>query len=146
MGLVKQLVERHDLQEVVDLPGVVYQENLKEYLRRTDVFVLPCVTASDGDMDGVPVSLMEAMSMEIATVSTYVSGIPELIEDNVSGLLVPEKDPVALADALQRLLEDAELRLRLGKNGREKIVREFNVDKSTAQIADLFEKYLKVNA
>jgi colanic acid/amylovoran biosynthesis glycosyltransferase len=146
MGLVKQLVERHDLQEVVDLPGVVYQENLKEYLRRTDVFVLPCVTAGDGDMDGVPVSLMEAMSMEIATVSTYVSGIPELIEENVSGLLVPEKDPVALADALQRLLEDAELRQRLGENGREKIVREFNVDKSTAQIADLFEKYLKVNA
>jgi len=145
MGLVKQLVEQYDLQEVVELPGVVYQENLKEYLRQADVFVLPCVTASDGDMDGVPVSLMEAMSMEIATVSTYVSGIPELIEDNVSGLLVPEKDPVALADALQRLFEDNALRLRLGKNGRQKVVQEFDIDKSTAKLADLFEQYLKAS-
>jgi colanic acid/amylovoran biosynthesis glycosyltransferase len=144
MELVKELVQRYGLREVVELPGVVFQENLKEYLRRADVFVLPCITTSTGDVDGVPVSLMEAMSMEIATVSTDVSGIPELIENGVSGVLVPEKDPGALADALQRLLEDGELRLRLGKSGREKVVREFNTDRGTAQLADLFAQYLKV--
>jgi len=141
-ALVEQLVEQYALQEVVELAGVVFQEHLKEYLNRADVFVLPCMIASNGDMDGIPVSLMEAMAMEIATVSTYVSGIPELIEDGQSGLLVKEKDAEALADALQRLLEDDELRTRLGKNGRQKVMEEFNIDKSAAQLATLFERYL----
>ncbi len=142
---VEQLVEQYALQEIVELTGVVFQEHLKEYLHQADVFVLPCITASNGDMDGIPVVLMEAMAMEIATVSTYISGIPELIEDGVSGLLVPERDAVALANTLQRLLQDDELRLKLGKNGRQKIVHEFDIDKSTAQLAVLFEKYLKAN-
>lgn len=143
--LVEQLVEQYALQEAVELTGVVFQENLKEYLNKADVFVLPCITASNGDMDGIPVVLMEAMAMEIATVSTYVSGIPELIEDGVNGLLVQEKDAVALADTLQRLLEDDELRLRLGKNGRQKVMREFDIDKTTAQLTSLFEKYLSAD-
>lgn len=141
--LVEQLVERYALQDVVELTGVVFQENLKEYLAQADAFVLPCITTNDGDMDGVPVSLMEAMAMEIATVSTHVSGIPELIEDGVSGLLVPEKDAVALADALQRLIGDEELRLRLGKNGRQKVGSEFNIEKSAAKLSALFERYLE---
>lgn len=143
--LVEQLVEQYALQEAVELTGVVFQENLKEYLNKADVFVLPCITASNGDMDGIPVVLMEAMAMEIATVSTYVSGIPELIEDGVNGLLVQEKDAVALADTLQRLLEDDQLRLRLGKNGRQKVMREFDIDKTTAQLTSLFEKYLSAD-
>ena len=141
--LLEQLVEQYNLQEVVELAGVVFQEHLKEYLARADVFVLPCITASNGDMDGIPVALMEAMAMAIPTVSTTVSGIPELIEDGVSGLLVPEKDAVALADALQRLFQDDELCARLGKNGRQKVIREFDIDKSTTQLAALFKRYLK---
>jgi len=141
-ALVGQLVDQYALREVVELTGVVFQENLKDYLNGADVFVLPCITARNGDMDGIPVSLMEAMAMEIATVSTYVSGIPELIEDGHSGLLVKERDAEALADALQRLLEDDELRTRLGKNGRQKVIEEFDIDKSAAQLATLFERYL----
>jgi glycosyltransferase involved in cell wall biosynthesis len=141
-ALVEQLVKQYALQEVVGLKGVVFQEHLKEHLNRADVFVLPCITASTGDMAGVPVSLMEAMAMEVATVSTYVSGIPELIEDGQSGLLVKERDVEALADALQRLLEDDELRTRLGKNGRQKVMEDFNIDQSAAQLATLFERYL----
>jgi colanic acid/amylovoran biosynthesis glycosyltransferase len=145
-ALVEQLVEQYALQEVVELTGVVFQEHLKEYLNRADVFVLPCVTASNGDIDGIPVVLMEAMAMEIATVSTYVSGIPELMEDGQSGLLVKEKDPVALADAMQHLLADSELRIKLGKSGRQKIIEEFNIDKNVAQLATLFERYLTTRA
>jgi glycosyltransferase involved in cell wall biosynthesis len=141
-GHLQQLVDQYALDEVVELKGMVFQEDLKEYLECADVFVLPCVTAANGDMDGVPVSLMEAMAMEIATVSTCVSGIPELIEDGVSGLLVPEKDAVALANALQKLLEDDELRLRIGKNGRQKVIGEFDINQSTAQLAALFRRYM----
>jgi colanic acid/amylovoran biosynthesis glycosyltransferase len=142
-GLLQQMIEQHGLQEVVELAGIVLQEHLKDYLRKADVFVLPCITASNGDMDGIPVSLMEAMAMEIATISTCVSGIPELIEDGLSGLLVPEKDALALADGLQRLFCDDELRLRLGRSGRQKVLREFDIDKTTAQLADLFETCLR---
>jgi glycosyltransferase involved in cell wall biosynthesis len=141
--LVEQLIEQYALQRVIELTGVVFQEHLKEYLRQADVFVLPCLTASNGDQDGIPVVLMEAMAMEIATISTYVSGIPELIEDGQSGFLVKEKDPVALADGIQRLLEDDELRHKLAKNGRQKIIREFNIHKNAEQLTLLFKRYVK---
>jgi glycosyltransferase involved in cell wall biosynthesis len=142
---LQQLVDQYALGKFVELKGVVFQEGLKDYLKRADVFVLPCVIAANGDMDGVPVSLMEAMAMEIPTVSTYVSGIPELIEDGVSGLLVPEKDVSALADALQGLLQDKGLRLKLGKNGRQKIINEFNIDTSVTRLASLFERYVNAD-
>ncbi len=142
---LKQLVESCALKGAVELAGSVPQERLKGYLGRADVFVLPCITASNGDMDGVPVSLMEAMAMGIPTVSTYVSGIPELIENEESGLLVPEKDPDALADALQRLLQDGDLRERLARNGRRQVQAEFNIHRNVAQMADLFQRYLKAD-
>lgn len=139
-GLVEDKVKQYALQEAVELAGAVFQEQIQAYFQTTDVFVLPCATTSDGDVDGVPVSLMEAMASEVAVVSTDVSGIPELVEDGVSGLLVPEQNPQALADALQRTLQDVELRSRLGKNGRDKIVRDFNVERSARQLATLFRE------
>ena len=143
--LLKQLMANYQIQDRVHLPGVVFQEQLVDRLNQADIFVLPCITATNGDMDGVPVVLMEAMAMELPTVSTYVSGIPELIEDGQSGLLVEEKDPVALADTLQRLIEDDKLRERLGKNGRQKVIQEFNIFENAAQIAALFKQYLHTN-
>jgi glycosyltransferase involved in cell wall biosynthesis len=140
--IVEQLVEHYDLKDSVDLPGAIFMEQVKAYLNQADIFVSPCIVARNGDMDGIPVALMEAMACEVATVSTRVSGIPELIEDGESGLLVPEKNAPALADALQRLIEVKELRLRLGKNGRQKVIREFDVDTNAGQLAKLFDSYL----
>lgn len=140
--LVEQLVSRYALQQVVGLMGALPQEHVKPHLERADVFALPCITVSNGDMDGIPVSLMEAMAMEIPTVSTWVSGIPELIENEQSGLLVNEKDEVALANALQHLIEDGALRTKLGKMGRQKVIQEFNIHKNASQLASLFVSYL----
>jgi glycosyltransferase involved in cell wall biosynthesis len=97
--------------------------------------------AADGDQDGIPVSLMEAMAMELPVVSTTVSGIPELITDGQQGMLVPPRDPTALADALARLLGDAALRRRLGCAGRRKIVDEFDLDKNVEQLIHIFDQY-----
>lgn len=144
-ALLEEMIAECQIQDKVQLVGVVFQEQLLSYLDRADVFVLPCLTASDGDRDGIPVVLMEAMAMEIPTVSTYVSGIPELIQDGQSGLLVPEKDPVALADALERLLRDRELGARLGKNARQKILSEFDIKKNTRRLVAVFEQYLKID-
>jgi colanic acid/amylovoran biosynthesis glycosyltransferase len=140
--ILEQLIAEYQLHDKVQLIGKVFQEQLGSYLHRADMFVLPCLVASNGDRDGVPVALMEAMATEIPTISTYVSGIPELIEDGHSGLLVQEKDAVALADAIQRLLEDAELRVRLGRCARQRIIQEFNIHRSGEQLAALFEKYV----
>jgi glycosyltransferase involved in cell wall biosynthesis len=142
---LEQLIARYGPKERVSLTGALPQEQVKPYFDRADVFVLPCITAQNGDMDGIPVALMEAMAMEIPTVSTYVSGIPELIEHGTSGLLVQEKDAVALADALERLFENEQLRADLGKGGRRKIVREFDLYRNVARLADLFESYLNVD-
>ena len=140
--LLEQFITEYQLEDKVQLIGVVFQEQLASYLSRTDIFVLPCLTASNGDRDGIPVVLMEAMAMGIPCVSTYVSGIPELIQDGQNGLLVCEKDTIALADAVQRLLDDEALRVGLGKKGRQKVLREFNIKKSATQLAALFEEYL----
>jgi colanic acid/amylovoran biosynthesis glycosyltransferase len=87
---------------------------------------MPSVVTPEGDRDGIPVSLMEAMAVGTPAVSTRVSGIPELIDDEQEGLLVPERDPPALAAALARLLDDPNLGHSLAVRAREKIEREFD--------------------
>lgn len=143
--LLERLVHESNLGGSVRLVGRVFQEHLIDYLQKADIFVLPCIVAADGDRDGIPVSLMEAMAMEIPCVSTFVSGIPELIVNGESGLLVEEKNPSALAEALKRLLTDEELRRQLGRKGRERIVLEFDVKKSARELKKLFERQLESN-
>jgi len=136
---IENLIAHYNLHDQVKLPGRVYQEVLRQHLGEADVFVLPCVTDKSGDQDGIPVALMEAMAMEIATVSTQVSGIPELIHHADNGILTPPEDPVALADALQHLKDDPEWRRQLGKAGRETVVKAFNIYRSAEQMSVLFE-------
>jgi glycosyltransferase involved in cell wall biosynthesis len=103
-----------------------------ETLRRVScctVFVLPSVRAPNNDMDGIPVSLMESMAMGVPSISTRLSGIPELIEDGVSGLLVEPGDAAALAGAMERILADSSLASRLGSAGREKVLSSFSIDR-----------------
>ncbi len=135
-------VEALNLAETVELPGVFFQEEILTYLAQSDIMALPCVVAADQDMDGIPNSLMEGMAMEIPAVSTTVSGVPELITDNESGLLVPPQDADALADALARLLQDEALRRRLGKAGRAKVEADYEIGKNTEQLLGVFRRYL----
>jgi colanic acid/amylovoran biosynthesis glycosyltransferase len=136
---LERLIDEWNLAGSLRLEGRVFQEQLKGYLEKADIFVLPCIVAPDGDRDGIPVSLMEAMAMEVPCVSTFVSGIPELIENGESGILVEEKNPAALADALKRLLADEELRKKLGERGRARVLQEFDVQKNACKLKRLFE-------
>jgi len=101
------------------------EECIRE-LSNSDIAVLPCVVAENGDMDVCPLSLQEAMAMEIPVVSTRIGSIPELIEDGKEGVLVRERDEKALAEAILGLIENPALRNEMGRNGRAKTVREFN--------------------
>lgn len=115
-----------DLADLV-IHGPLQQSEVKAMLSRAHVFTLPCVIASDGDIDGIPVSLMEAMACGCPVVSTHISGIPELIDDGESGLMVPPENPLALADALERLYKDPDLTARISTGGRLKVETEFNL-------------------
>lgn len=108
LGPLKELARDLDLIDVVTFHGGLPHDQTLALLDQAAIFVLPSVTAEDGDMEGIPVSLMEAMARGLLVVSTFHSGIPELVEDGVTGLLVPERDVAALAGAIERGIECAD--------------------------------------
>ncbi|MBA3777961.1 MAG: glycosyltransferase [Chloroflexi bacterium] len=121
----------------VRLAGSLARPQLLELLGTTDVLVAPSVPTRQGSREGIPVSLMEAMSMEVPVVASRISGIPELVDDGTSGLLVSPGDAEALAGAIGRLYEDPELRHRLGRAGRSKVVVEFDLSANAARLGEL---------
>jgi glycosyltransferase involved in cell wall biosynthesis len=121
----------------VRLHPPVTQAELAGIYGRADVLALPCVVAANGDRDGIPVTLIEALAAGLPVLSTTVSGIPELVTGEV-GVLVPPRDPEALAEALAGLLLDPERRRRLGAAGPALVRRSFDVATSAAQMARLF--------
>lgn len=123
---LRATIVRHGLGETVELSGALPQSEVHEALGFASVFVMPSVVTPEGDRDGIPVSLMEAMAVGTPVVSTRVSGIPELVDDEREGLLVPERDPPALAAALARLLDNPDLGRDLAVRARAKIEREFD--------------------
>ena len=106
--------------------------------RAADIFALPCRVSSDGDRDGLPNVLLEAQSQKLACVSTQVSGIPELIEDGVTGLLVEPRAPAALAEVLLRLIDDPALRRSLGEAGFARTVETFSMNAGADRLAARF--------
>ena len=103
--------------------------------RAADIFALPCRVSADGDRDGLPNVLLEALSQRLACVSTHVSGVPELIDDGVTGILVQARAPTHLAEALKRLIADPALRRRLGEAGFTRTTTEFSMDAGADHLA-----------
>lgn len=122
-GAEREHLERlaDDLDLDVEFLGAVGPEVVRSELTRASVFVLPCVVADNGDLDGVPVAIMEAMAAAVPTISSRLSGIPELIEHGTSGLLAEPGDAGDLATQLGRVLGDRALAERLGRAGRERV-------------------------
>jgi glycosyltransferase involved in cell wall biosynthesis len=122
--------------------GPVANDRIPSWLAGLNQFVLACRVDAQGDMDGIPVALMEAMASGVPVISTTVSAVPELIEDGRSGLLVPSASPPALAEAIARLLNDTELRARCIAGGRQKIEGEFSEEANAKQLSQLFNAIL----
>jgi colanic acid/amylovoran biosynthesis glycosyltransferase len=135
---MRAAILRHGLGDSVELTGAMPQAKVRDSLYAASIFVLPSVVTDSGDRDGIPVSLMEAMAAGTPSVSTRVSGIPELIDDGQSGLLVPERDPKALARALARLLDEPALGERLAVAARAKVEREFDSAVEARKVLQLF--------
>jgi glycosyltransferase involved in cell wall biosynthesis len=133
---LEQLIADLDVADVVSLAGKMTQDELVKVYQRASIFVLPCQVMENGDRDGIPNVLLEAMAMEIPVVSTDISGIGELVESGENGFLVPEKNPPALAEALEKLLTQPELSAQFGK---------FSLERNVSEIRELFDRLLHLN-
>jgi glycosyltransferase involved in cell wall biosynthesis len=131
---LRALAARRGLAAQVEFAGPQTQDVVRAWMRSATLFALPSQVAADGNRDGIPVALMEAMASGCPVVSTRVSGIPELIADTEHGMLVEPRDPVALAAALQRLLADPALRQRLATGARAQVERGFDARKEAARL------------
>ncbi|HHG2922706.1 TPA: colanic acid biosynthesis glycosyltransferase WcaL [Escherichia coli] len=137
---LRTLIEQYQLEDVVEMPGFKPSHEVKEMLDDADVFLLPSVTGADGDMEGIPVALMEAMAVGIPVVSTLHSGIPELVEADKSGWLVPENDARALAQRLAAFSQlDSDELAPVVKRAREKVEHDFNQQVINRELASLLQ-------
>ncbi|CAM4122929.1 glycosyltransferase [Pseudoalteromonas byunsanensis] len=130
-------IEELKLSEEIKLLGFQPQEQVTTLLEASDVFLLPSVVAKNGDMEGIPVALMEAMAMGLITVSTFHSGIPELIKHEVSGLLVNERSPNELAQVLINLSANYYPIATIRKNAQQTIYTQFNQSKLYDELAEI---------
>ncbi len=136
---LEAMISREGLGANVELVGARPQAEVRAALYAAHVFALPSVVAPDGNRDGIPVALMEAMAAGAPSVSTFVSGIPELIEPDRIGILVPPGDVAALANALARVLDDAALCDALAAEARSKVEREFDAEREAKKLLALIE-------
>lgn len=135
---IQRQVEELRLGNCVELLGARAQEFVRSAYHRAAVFVLPCIVTSNGDRDGIPNVLYEAMASGVPVVSTPVSAIPELIRSGENGLLVEQRNPEMLADAIDKLLLGPELRYRCAEAARHTIERRFGLDRAAEQLVDVF--------
>jgi len=126
------------LEEVVRLHGGLPQQQVRRVVQQAAVLAAPCVVGSDGNRDGLPTVLLEAMALGTPCVATPVTGIPEVVRPEQTGLSVPPGDVPALASALGRLMDDRRLRVRLAANARSLIEREFDVRRTSAELREFF--------
>jgi colanic acid/amylovoran biosynthesis glycosyltransferase len=120
--------------------GALPYERVAALYRRAAAFCLPCVVASSGDRDGLPTSVLEAMALGVPVVTTAVNGLGEAVLHERTGLVVPEHDPVALAEALSRLLADRALARSLAGQARRHVEEQFALERSVALLRSLFPK------
>jgi glycosyltransferase involved in cell wall biosynthesis len=119
--------------------GAQDQQVVLAAYRHADLFVLPCRVARNGDRDGLPNVLIEAQSQGLACISSAVSGVPELIRDGETGILVAPDDPAALAAAVERLIRDPAFRDRLGAAGERRVRDRFDMKVSLSRLVRLFD-------
>lgn len=137
---LRALIERCGLDDRVQLLGPRPRSEVIAHIHDAAVLAAPCVIGPDGDRDGLPTVLVEAMALGTPCVSTDVTGIPEVLQPDESGLIVPQHDPPALAAALERLLTDPALRVRLATGARRRVEAEFDIRRTTSQLRAIFRE------
>ena len=138
-GRYKTLISKYKIPNIV-FKGPLTNKQVQKTLAGSSIFVLPCVISEDGNRDILANVLKEAMAMQIPVITSDICGIQELVEDGVSGILVPPKNPEAIADGIKKLLKNSKLRERMGKEGRKKIEKDFNIKTEFKKLEKIFQE------
>ena len=141
-SVIHDTIAEHQLEDHINLQAPVPQDALINYYRAAAIFVLPCIILDDGDRDGIPNVMAEAMACALPVVVTGISGIPELVENDVNGVLVPTRDARPLADAIERLLRNPATCNRLGEAARHRIETVFDANTTHDRLKLLFDNAL----
>ncbi len=142
---LQYLVKSIGLQDRVTFLGFRPHSEIPAILKTMDILLSPNVTSHNGDKEGIPTTIKEAMATGLPVVSTYHSGIPELVLDGKTGFLVPERDIDALAEKLENLITDQQLREEFGKNGAEVIKGHSDLFKQARKLEDIYQLIVKSN-
>ena len=137
---LEQLVQELDVVDIVNLLGWKHEQEVIKILNTSNILLAPSVTSQAGDQEGIPVVLMEAMAMGLPVITTQHSGIPELVENGVSGFLVPERDVDALVEKLTYLVKHPEVWAMMGQAGRACVEEYFNIDKLNNKLVEIYRE------
>ena len=141
---ILRLRESLHLEDRVSLPGIISHNELPRILGDHDIFAAPCVVHESGRRDGIPNTVIEALAYGLPVVSTTVNALPEVVLDGKTGLAVPPNNPEALADALLRLADDAQLAQTLAHNGKQLAADMFDPTRNNQRLADIFIKHYTI--
>lgn len=136
---LNEQIKQAALSHCIELVGPRPQSEIAGLLQNAAVFAAPCVIGKDGNRDGLPTVLLESMALGTPCISTDVTGIPEILHDEETGLLVPQENAMALADAIERLINNGPLRVRLAEKARQLIEMQFDIHLNAEQIRKHFE-------
>ncbi len=143
-SVLQKQIDAAQLSSHIELTGQLDHIAILDLYRCASVFVLPCQVKENGDRDGIPNVLLEAMSVGLPVITTNISAIPELIQHQENGLLVEPKNPIQLANAIKTLLDNPTLQKSLSKSARQDVKRRFNTDNNITILANLLKKTIQV--
>jgi colanic acid/amylovoran biosynthesis glycosyltransferase len=138
--LLQRLIEQLGVANQVNLLGSQPQQELIQTLSRSHIFLAPNVTGKDGDQDAPVNVLKEAMAMGLPVVSTWHGGIPEIVQDRISGFLVPERDVDALVEKLKYLIDHAEIWSDLGQAGRSYVTAHYEINQLNDRLVEIYQQ------
>ena len=139
---LEEQIKQLNVTKQIKLLGWKKQQEVQFIISKADIILAPSITSKEGDCEGIPVSLMEAMAQGIPVISTYHSGIPELVENGVTGYLVKEKEVSELTDKLEHLANNPSLRQKMGVAGRAKVLEEYNIKLLCDRLVKTYQQLL----
>ncbi|MFW5891561.1 MAG: glycosyltransferase, partial [bacterium] len=140
---IKNLIKELQVEEHIKMLGWKQQDEIEALLDESDLFLSPSVTSKEGDQEGIPVAIMEAMAKGLIVISTYHSGIPELVQDGKTGLLAPERDVETLIQKIRYLINNEDEWGKLSSNAREFVKDNFDINKLNDDLDKRFQKLVQ---
>lgn len=144
-NMCKNLVDFYEIRDHVELPGIISPGSFQNYLEESLAFVQHSITAEDGDSEGTPVSILEASAGGLPVLATKHAGIPDVVKDGETGLLVEEHDVMGMAENMKMMLRDNNLSRKLGEKGKEHIRKYYTLDRHISELDKLVLKAVQTN-